>query len=98
MTACREVVLVLKFWANPQKNFEALAEHVRGCRGYRCWGRTRWSPSGLISADLDVYGPEVKIWPSSELLDCSPQNYGLEREQAMALYEAIVRKCYETRK
>lgn len=45
---------------------------------------------GLVRVNLDLYGYEVSIGFNRELLDCNPDSYGLSRDEAMSLFEAIL--------
>lgn len=52
---------------------------------------------GRITVCCDIYGPEVKI-DGGELLDCCPSYYGLTKENAMLLYEAILDSAIRSRR
>lgn len=83
---------VLGFVFCPRANVEALTEHM--------WARTKpfkylggrdyVAEVGLIRVCVDIFGPEVKVGFNSHLLDCCPDAYGLTREEAKRLYDAIL--------
>ena len=47
---------------------------------------------GYVRVCMDIYGPEVKVGylPWLGMLDCSPWDYDLTKEQALGLYDAIL--------
>lgn len=47
-------------------------------------------PGGLIRVEDDCYGYEVKVGHHLQMLDCNPHVYGLTREEAQPLFDAIL--------
>lgn len=88
--------ILKRFWKNPEEVVEELITWVHKSPVYTLYtngtttGRTVSSCSGHITVCQDIFGPEVKIYPSTFLLDCNPSTYGLSRESANRLYEAIL--------
>ena len=88
--------ILKRFCLAPESVVEELIAWIRKSPVYlpsraKDWsGRTLVSCSGHITVCLDIFGPEVKIYPSTFLLDCNPSTYGLSRESANRLYEAIL--------
>jgi len=88
--------LIKSFWLNPEEKVNELITFIDRSPAYttshlKDWsGRTSVSCSGLITVCLDIFGPEVKIHPSTHLLDCHPSTYGLSQASANQLYESIL--------
>lgn len=86
-----ESELVDCFLAEPQLFVEELTKYMlMRSTFFSHSGSHYWSDGGRIRVCMDVYGPEVIIGWNGMMLDCYPDAYGLRKEQAMALYMAIL--------
>lgn len=76
----------------PQLYYKPLAAYFQSghCPQFKGSGRYYKSASGCVTVCRDIYGPEVKVNGGNELLDCDPDAYGLLRDQALLLYNAIL--------
>lgn len=89
----RERAAIRHFWADPPGNVRKLIQLLDAGPAFNeVNARDFTSPSGLIRVCMDVFGPEVTIHPTRMLLDCHARAYGLSREEASDLYEAILRQ------
>lgn len=86
-----EARLVRSFLKAPQTHVEALTKHFlnRQHPFTRSFG-VYYSDMQMVSVNDDIYGFEVKLYSVDELLDCVPSAYGLKKDQAMSLYDAIL--------
>lgn len=87
----REREVVDAFIADPSSVY-ALIDFIKKGPAFVRPGKASvyWSPGRRIRAENDIFGYEVNILPYHELVDCAPGAYGLSREQAKLLFEAIL--------
>lgn len=87
-----EAKLILKFLKNGPKHVEELTKvlNARDTPFLAIGSFEYLSPFGLIRIQKDHYGPEVSIGWHHAMLDCNPNVYGLTREEALPLYNAIL--------
>lgn len=92
MNFIKEAILIIKFSFNGPKYVKELTkvmnERTRPFLSLGSWEYI--SPFGLIRVQKDHYGPEVHIGHHYSMLDCDPHRYGLTREDADPLYDAIL--------
>jgi hypothetical protein len=93
----KELRLVLAFLRRRPGSLKALVEYFNN-RRRRFIGVNPIHTScfGLVRVENDSYGYEVRLGgPWAEMLDCSPASYGLTRQEADELFDAIL-SCVPT--
>lgn len=80
-----------------ERKIDELIAHIKSNDFFFVYA-SKWHASsncGAVTFESDTYGPEVKLLGSPHMLDCYPQFYRFEREQARRIYDALCDRFYK---